>query len=105
MKAGKLKQRISIYRPTTVQDDFYGNTVTRTLLGTYWAQIRAVSGSRGTQFSEVSFTTLYNIYLRGHIGVKPDDEVEYEGRVFVVQEIVEDFLREKTTTLTAVEKA
>ena len=104
MRAGSAKQRIQIYRPATSQDDYFGNALTRSLVGTYWATVRRLGGGRSNEFEEVAFSRPYEIFLRGHIGIVEDDEIEFDSNVLVVRSVEVDLFKKKYTVVMATEK-
>ena len=95
MKAGSLKKRITIQRPSVVQDDLGGNTVTLATLGTYWARVSRLGGSRGLEFEKVNHSRPFNVTIRANIDVLEDDLIIYNGQTLTIQSIETDEDKDK----------
>ena len=97
MRSGKLKNRITIMRPTVTQDNLGGNVVTMANIGTHWAKVTRLAGARSLQYEEVNHSRPYNITLRGNIDVLENDLVIYNGETLTIQSIETDEEKGKET--------
>ena len=100
-RPGGLKNRIEIFRPSTVVDAFGGSTVSLSSLGTFWASVDRVSGSRSLQYETTSFGRPYSIVLRQNIDIEEDDEIVFNSKTLVISSIERDDDRSRYQTIIA----
>lgn len=86
MQAGRLTERIDIFRPTVSQNE-YGEQVTELeQIDTCKATAEYISGAseRDEQGKEIRYEDQYIFTVYFHVNVKPFDVIEYDGNKFNV---------------------
>ena len=104
MRPGKLKQRITIERPTTSTDAYGGTAVSLSSLGTFWAEVVRLGGSRALQYQELGFSRPYRITLRQNIDLLEDDKITYDSKTLVIASVETDIDRGRYQVVIANER-
>ena len=99
MRPGKLKNRVTINRPTMTQDDYGGNEVTLNLVGTFWCEVNRLTGSRATQYEAIGWDRPFEVILRSDVDVSEEDELIIGLNTLVVQSIERDYWKDKYSRL------
>lgn len=99
MRPGKLKTRITINRPTMTQDEYAGNDVTLNLIGTFWAQVTRLSGSRQVQYEAIGWDRPFEVIVRSDVDVSEEDEIIVGLNTLVVQSIERDYWKDRYSRL------
>ena len=104
MRPGELKRRLTIKRPSTAIDEYGGQTVTLTEVGTIWASVTRFGGVRGQEDAQTSFSRPFGVVTRSNIDIKEDDQMDFEDMVLVVASVDRDWDKFKYQTITATAK-
>jgi SPP1 family predicted phage head-tail adaptor len=84
MRAGKLRQRVTIQQPTTGQDSYGGETVTWSDLATVWAEVVPLrSGEVAGQDMQQGQAT-HRVRIRYRAGITQHMQLLFDGRVFTI---------------------
>jgi len=93
MRAGRLRHRVSLYRPTTATANEYGETVgepekvrSNAIDGDYWAEIAPASGGETQSGDQTQASVSHTIRLRYDPNLRPlpSWKVVYHARSFEV---------------------
>ena len=91
MRAGRFKKRITVQRVTNPsQDELGGNVGDFVTIGTHWARVNRLSGSRGLEFEKVNNSRPFNITVRGDVDILEDDLIIYEGQTLTIISVETD---------------
>ena len=103
-RVGRLKNRIEIFRPATTTDEYGGSTVTLASLGTFWASVNRLSGSRSLQYESITFGRAFRLELRQDIDLLEDDDIVYDSKTLVIAYVERDEFKKKYQILIANER-
>lgn len=86
MQAGRLTERIDIFRPTVSQNEFGEQVTELEQIDTCKATAEYISGAseRDEQGKEIRYEDQYIFTVYFHVNVKPFDVIEYDGNKFNV---------------------
>lgn len=90
--AGALRHRVTILSSTTTPDGIGGNTRTTTTVGTVWACVSPQKGAGPEKVTadDVRAQTVMVVTIRyPDFAVDQSMRVQWNGRVFVIQKIVQ----------------
>ena len=104
MRPGAMKRRIEIERPTMTTDDLGGQVVTLTSLGTFWAEVRRIDGTRYLQYEATNFTRPFEITIRQNIEILESDRILFDGQVLIVASVERDYDKFRYQRITATAK-
>ncbi len=92
MRAGQLRHQITIKGPGTRVDDGAGggSIVEPVIASDVRARIETLSGSDLFEARQFAPRVTHKITMRYIAGIKPAMKVEYDGRVFNIQEPIND---------------
>lgn len=90
MLSRAYNKRISIYRLSSVNDGFGGNTVSKTLLGESWAKIETASVRRLTELgqTELSNTLIFKVRYREDLTYSIDQIISYRDKEYTISSII-----------------
>lgn len=91
MRPGVLKRRITVNRPITELDSLGGSTVTLSEVGSFWASVDRMSGSRSLQFESIGWNRPFDIVVREDVDIQEGDEITFNSMILVVQSIERDY--------------
>lgn len=89
MRAGELRERITIQQKTITRDEFGGEVATWSTLATVWAKVVAMSGSESISQAAGVMTVAYQITLRARDDVDASMRVSYEGLTLEIQAVLD----------------
>lgn len=84
MRSGKLRHRITIERPADSPDEFGEMRAAYSALGTYWAEVRGLSGKETEVASQLRVDATSRVTLRGGIDIRPSDRIVFGSRILNV---------------------
>jgi len=91
MKAREYDKRIEVYEITSVQDEFYGNTVTPTLVASSWAKLQTGGLSHKAKdfgLQEFNEPLYFRLRYRKDLIYKPAKMyLMYLGEKYIIQGI------------------
>ena len=96
-----MKRRIVIDRVSTVTDEMGGQTITKTQVGEFWAQVTRVGGSRGLEYEETVSERPFSIVIRSNITILEDDIVNFDGQDLIVSSVERDYDKFRYQTIIA----
>ncbi|MCI0349391.1 MAG: phage head closure protein [Acidobacteriales bacterium] len=88
MRAGTLRQRISIEQPAETQNDFNEPVVTWSLYATRWAEVVPLSGEERLIAQQVNAEVTHRVRLRYLAGVTTKMRIVHKGRVLDINTIL-----------------
>lgn len=95
MRAGDLKQRITIQRPSVARDGFGAEVPTWATLASVWAKVVTTSGAETIDAAQVAAATLtHEITIRWRSDVQPTMQVLWGARTLTIRAVVDDNLRQ-----------
>ena len=88
INAGRLKKHIEIWRYEGV-DTAVGSTVNKLVkVKTVYGEIRPVRGSEYTEYYKEQHELSIKITIRFWAGLRPTDVLQYHGRQYLIQSII-----------------
>lgn len=92
MRAGELRNKITIKGPgTRVDDGKGGGSINDSVLAAdVWAKIETLSGRELFEERQFNPRVTHRFTFRYIAGVKPSMEIEFDSRVFNIQEPIND---------------
>jgi SPP1 family predicted phage head-tail adaptor len=90
MRTGQLRHRVTIERPTLAADEFGEMRPTYSSVGTYWAEVRGLSGKESEIASQLRVDATSRVRLRGKIDIRASDRVLFGARVLNVVWIMDE---------------
>lgn len=96
MRAGQLRQRITIQQPTIVQDTFGEADVTWSTYIQAWASIEPLRGREALEAMSLQQEVTHRVRMRHRDGVTPDMRISHDGRTFNIRSVRNLWERDKT---------
>ncbi len=94
MRAGELRQRITIQQPTVSRDSFGAEVPAWSTLATVWAQVVTTGGAETIDAAQNAVATLtHEITIRWRDDVQPTMQVAWGVRLFTIRAVVDDNLQ------------
>ena len=90
MRAGLLRNRITIEQNTPTRDSFGAEVEQWSTFATLWAMVETVSGLETINQQQAAALTTHRITLRFYDGVEPAMRVNWDGRLFDIHSIEAD---------------
>lgn len=90
MRAGLLRYRITIEQNTPARDGFGAEVANWITFATLWASITTVSGSEVIEQQRAAALLTHQIVIRYYAGVAPAMRVNWSGRLFDIQAVLDD---------------
>lgn len=91
MISRKYNKKISIYKTSTVTDGYGGNTISETLIGSFWAEIKQMSSFKDNTIGKSDIKNSWSFKIRANSTLIPDFDnlsIDYKGIRYVVNDIV-----------------
>jgi SPP1 family predicted phage head-tail adaptor len=105
MKAGKLRHRVEIYKPTFVKDDIGNHIPTWVKVAEAWAAIEPLKGDERWAAAYAQATTTHRVTMRPPgIAVHPSNRLVFNGRIFEIEAVLDIEERGRELQLMCVEK-
>lgn len=105
MLAGKLNKRIKLQRPVADRDGVGGSVPRFTTYATVWAGIKPMTGKEAEQARQVVATVTHKITIRFHPLVEASHRVEFKGRPFDINAVLNIDERKQQLQLLCTEAA
>jgi len=103
MRAGPLRKRVAIEQATETQDSQNEPIVTWTVYKYRWASIEPVRGNERYLSQEKLASVTHKIRIRYTEGVTPKMRINWAGRLFEIESIVDPFERHRDMQLMCTE--
>jgi len=90
MISRQYTRKIAIYKTTTIEDGYGGNTVSDVLIGSYWAEVKQNSAFRDNSIGKSDIKNNYSFKIRANDNLTPDIDnlsIVYRGNKYVVNDI------------------
>ncbi len=84
MRAGQLRHRLKILKPTDVAASWNNTETTWATYATPWGKIEPMSGREYYEAAQVQSETRYIITIRYIRGLMPNMRISFEGRIFKI---------------------
>lgn len=91
MNPGKLNKRITLVGSVPEKNEIGQTVFKEKAVKTIWAKVEPVRGREYYEAQKIRTDTLYKFTIRYRAGVTPDMQVQYKGRVFEIQNIINPF--------------
>lgn len=88
MNIGKMRHRITIEQKTKVSDGAGGYTESWVPFVTVWASIDPVSGKEFFEAQQTQSSVSHKIRIRYKSGVLPAMRVNFKGRIFGIESVI-----------------
>ncbi|MDF2546141.1 MAG: phage head-tail adaptor, putative, family [Anaerosolibacter sp.] len=89
MNPGRLKHRITIQGVEgTVENECHEDVPNYVPWKTVWASVEPLRGKEYLQVDRVNAEVTHRIVIRYLAGLKPDMRIDFKGRVFDIQSII-----------------
>jgi SPP1 family predicted phage head-tail adaptor len=89
MRAGLLRHRVELQSRTLTADGFGQPVETWATYATVSASVSPLRGRERFAAMQVAAETTHRIVMRGRSGIKAEDRVFYDGRVFDIRAIMD----------------
>lgn len=103
MNPGELKHRIIIQEEKEVEDEDGFKTNTLVDVCKIWSAIKTVKGYEFVSAAATQHENIYRFIIRYRKGIDPRMVVNYQGRIFEIESILNDDELKKTITIIAKE--
>ncbi len=90
MRAGELRERVTIQQNTPTRDGFDAAIEHWSTFATLWAKVETVSGTETIDQQRAAALLTYNITLRYYPGITPDMRVSWRGSLLNINAIIDD---------------
>ena len=96
MRAGELRQRITIEQNTPTRDTFSAEVPHWSTFATLWAKIETVSGAETIEQQQATARLTHQMTIRYYPGIAPAMRVSWSGRLFDIQAVIDDNVKHQT---------
>lgn len=103
MRAGELRNRITLQKPVHTRDDIQADVTTYADFITVWAAIEWGSGRRFSEAKQLNSEIQGVVRIRYRDDVKPEWRIKYKDRVFEILSISNLYERGRELQLTVKE--
>jgi len=104
MNPGQFRHKITLMKLVTTQDEI-GNTIEEWQpVRTCWAAIKTVNGREYFAAASVQAERTYRFIIRYTPGINETMKIDYQGRLFDIQSVLNDDEGRKTLTIIATER-
>lgn len=93
MRAGRLRERVTISSPAGVDDGYGGQSAATSTDATVWAAVRATSGNEGPLTGALEGSTTYEVTIRYRSGVSPADVLTWGSKTLQIVDVIPDPLK------------
>src|SRR6266852_5251210 len=87
MNIGQMRYRVNLLRPSTVRDTFGGKT-SPVAFATTWASVEALQGKELYKAQQMVAEVSHRVTIRYQPGVLAKDLVDFKGRIFSVESVI-----------------
>jgi SPP1 family predicted phage head-tail adaptor len=105
VRAGDLRRRVVIQRQETERDEFGGRKITWLFENSRWAEIKQLSGREIEIHSRPEAAATHRIKMRFYKELSTKQRFEYNGRVFNIVSVDDEFEGIHTTICIVSEEA
>ncbi len=93
MRAGELRERITIQAPTAVQNSYGEETITWSDVATVWASVEFLAGQERYQraVDQAVSTATYRITMRYRDDVTEEHRIQWRGRYLGILSVHPDY--------------
>jgi SPP1 family predicted phage head-tail adaptor len=100
VRIGRLRHRITIQQPTVTRNDRGAEVLAWATLATVWAEVRSISGREQVinNNQEIAATS-HQVIIRHRADVTPKMRIQWEGRTFGIESLVDSDNRQRSLTL------
>ena len=95
MDIGKLRHRIDIQQPVTVQDSYGQAVITWATVDTVWGSVDELSGRELLVSKQVASNVTTRITIRHYQGLNTQYRIVYGGNVYNIESVIEDAKKSK----------
>jgi SPP1 family predicted phage head-tail adaptor len=88
MRAGDLREQITLLAPSRTTDSFGAQTPTFDVAACRWASVLPVSAREQIQSSRVQLQTTYTVRLRYYAALQSDWRVGWGNRTLVIDSVI-----------------
>lgn len=88
MNIGKLRHRITIQQLTQTPDGAGGYTKSWVPFATVWASVEPISGKEYFEAQQTQSAVTHKIRIRYHTGITPVMRIDFKGRIFGIESVI-----------------
>jgi len=99
MRAGELRQRISIQYKSVTQNSYNEEVITWPTLATLWAKVETTSGAEVIDLDAATATLTHKITVRYLMSIMPTMRVVWNDRILSIVAVQEDNRRRETVLM------
>lgn len=88
MNIGRLRHRITIEQLTQTPDGAGGYTEAWTTFATVWSSVDPIGGKEYFAAKQVQSEATHKIRLRYRVGITPDMRINFGGRLFGIESVI-----------------
>lgn len=104
MNSRQFRERITIYKEISKEDDDGFSTDTREEICKVWTAIKTVRGTEYVEAAAIQHENTYRFIIRYRNDIAPYMKIDYKGRVFDIESVLNDDELRKTLTIIAKER-
>lgn len=104
MNPGKLRHRITFLRPEEIENEIGETVIDMKPFKTVWGSIEPIKGREYLEARKIQPEVTYRIIVRYIEDITPDMMIEFKGRIFNIQSILNIGERNQYMEIYAVEK-
>lgn len=90
MRAGQLRQRVTLQRKIITRDSFNAEVVEWSTFATVWAKIETIGGSESISIEQGAATLTHKITIRYRSGLVPTMRVVWDDHTFNIEAVLPD---------------
>lgn len=92
MRAGDLRERVTIQDKSVVQDGYGAEVISWTTVGTFWAAVEPLAGREFLEGRQMTAEVTTRIRIRRQdatVEIRPEMQAVYRGRTFEIVAVLE----------------
>ena len=104
MNVGDLRHRITILTTTESTNEAEDTILIPATFKTVWASVSPITGRDYVEAKKYQAELTYKITIRYLRGLTPDMTIQFKGRIFLIQAIINPLERNEFLEIMAIEK-
>lgn len=104
MNPALFKHRITIFKEFSKEDEDGFSVEIREEIFRVWTAIKTVRGTEYVEAAAVQSENTYRFIIRYREGIDPHMKIDYKGRIFDIESVLNDDELRKTLTIVAKER-
>lgn len=104
MNIGRLNKRITILKKVDTINALNQKSKSYETVANVWASVAPVRGTERYELQKIHEEITYRVYIRYLDGIRADMYIQYDGKIYEIQSVIDVDLEHKMLEIDCVEK-